>query len=79
MQFLEICDVKKRKISRYFQFLICILFFKVFNVKEVNDGKEANLSQLNASRSGATMAQVKKSLKKSQLFENRKFLIIVIF
>ena len=45
----------------------------------MNDGKEANLSQLNASRSGATMAQVKKSLKKSQLFENRKFLIIVIF
>ena len=76
MQFLEICDVKKRKISRDFQL---VFFFKVFNVKEVNDGKEANLSQLNASRSGATMAQVKKSLKKSQLFENRKFLIIVIF
>ena len=51
----------------------------MFNVKEVNDGKEANLSQLNASRSGATMAQVKKSLKKSQLFENRNFLIIEIF
>ena len=51
----------------------------MFNVKEVNDGKEANLSQLNASRSGATMAQVKKSLKKSQLFENRKFLKIATF